>query len=60
MEWKEDMVKKIFMPHDSDEFLRIIVPNVDITKMIAFLLKGMLSCRTLLTLWRITMSRYSK
>jgi hypothetical protein len=29
MEWKEDVVKKIFMPHDADEVLRIIVPKVD-------------------------------
>jgi hypothetical protein len=30
MEWKEDMVKQVFMPHDADEALWIIVPKVDI------------------------------
>jgi hypothetical protein len=28
-EWKEDVVKKIFMPHDAEEVLKIRIPNLE-------------------------------
>jgi hypothetical protein len=27
--WKEDLVRKIFMPHDAEEILKICLPRID-------------------------------